>query len=42
MALWTYKNGLIVGKVRIATEKIGPKERFDAMFPDLSPCLYGQ
>jgi len=42
VALWTYKNGLIVGKVRIAAEKIGPKERFDAVLPDLSPCLYGQ
>jgi len=41
-ALWTYKNGLIVGKVRIAAEKVGPKERFDAAFPDISPCLYGQ
>lgn len=39
-ALWTWKNGLMVARVRIAADDIGPKERFDVAYPPVSASLY--
>ncbi len=40
VALWTYKNGLMVARVRIAADRIGPRERFDAPYPKISRGPY--
>lgn len=40
VALWTWKNGLIVARTRIAAEKVGAKESFASVFPEVSPCIY--
>ncbi|MFH1731525.1 MAG: hypothetical protein ABIF82_07730, partial [Planctomycetota bacterium] len=40
IALWTWKNGLMVARVRIAADGIGPKEKFDLPFPAVSNCMY--
>ena len=40
VALWTWKNGLMVARVRIAADRIGPNERFDLPVPAVSKCMY--
>jgi hypothetical protein len=40
MALWTWQNGLMIARVRIAAEEIGPREPITHAYPDVSPCIY--
>ena len=41
IALWTWQNGLMVARVRIAAERIGAKEKFDLPVPAVSKSMYG-
>lgn len=40
-ALWTWQNGLMVARVRMAAEQFGLKEKFNAPVPVVSKCMYG-
>ena len=40
IALWTWQNGLMVGRVRVAAERIGAREHFTGVFPQVSRTLY--
>jgi hypothetical protein len=40
VALWTWKNGLMVARVRIAGERVGALEHFSKARPSLSRCIY--
>ncbi len=40
VGLWTWRNGMMVAKVRIAAERIGPLERFEAAPRGVSKCHY--
>ena len=42
VALWTWQNGLMVGRVRISADRIGPREHHALQRPDVSPCIYAQ
>ncbi len=41
-ALWTWQNGLMVARVRMAAEQFGLKENFNAPVPIVSKCMYGE
>ena len=41
VALWTWQNGLMVARVRMAADQFGLKEKFDAPVPAVSRCMYG-
>lgn len=40
VALWTWKNGLLIARTRIAAAKLGSRESFTSVFPEVSPCVY--
>ncbi|MFO7898893.1 MAG: hypothetical protein R6V58_07515 [Planctomycetota bacterium] len=40
VALWTWKNGLMVGRVRITAERIDEKEELSRAYPPVSRCVY--
>jgi hypothetical protein len=40
IALWTYKNGIMISRVRLSAEHIGPKESPDFMVPETAVSLY--
>lgn len=40
IALWTWKNGLMVARVRIAAEHVGARMRHDAAFKPVAPAFY--
>ena len=40
VALWTWHNGLMVGRVRIAGDRLGPTEPLQAAYPKVSKTVY--
>jgi hypothetical protein len=40
IALWTWNNGLMVARVRIASREVGEKSKYTAAFAPVSPCIY--
>ncbi len=40
-AIWTYNNGLMIARVRVTAEEIGPRDSPDIVWPPTTQKLYG-
>ena len=40
IAIWTYDNGMMIGRVRVSAERISARESPDTRAPDAPACIY--
>lgn len=42
LAVWTYDNGIMLGRVRISADGIGPLDSAEHLWPETTQAIYGK